>query len=150
MLSLSVVFLIHSQSYVFCLCCNYSRCKVYFYWVLLAIGPSALILDLFQGCPTAGRRSLSSLTVWIFREVCNTSLLVSHMFDAVFRDVTRVYCFCSLSHFFYDSSIIEMVRVYFSYMFLFRSHFFVSYCLPRTMEWETDLSGLICYVSLCC
>lgn len=122
MLPLPVVFLIHSQSYMFCLCCNYSRCKVYFHWFLLAVGPSALILDLFPGCP--GGRSLISPTVWIFREVCNISLLVSLVFGTASRDVTRVHCCCSLSHFL---SIVynengESGFLILKPMFLFRSH----------------------------
>lgn len=122
-----------------CLCCNYSRCKVYFYCFLLAVGPSALILALFKGCVTAGGRSLSSCTMWIFREVWNISLLVSLMFHTASRHVTTVYCFCSLSHFSViynengDSGFLILKS-----MFLFRSHLLSVMICPE--QWNEKMT----------
>ena len=53
-----------------CSFCVVTISGVRFSFYLLANGPSALILDPFPGCPTAGGRSLRSLTVWICKAAC--------------------------------------------------------------------------------
>lgn len=54
---------------ILCLCCNDSWWKVFFHCFLLAVEPSALILDLFQGCSRLEEGAWDPLQCRIIREV---------------------------------------------------------------------------------